>query len=238
MSTEHITLSPRLQAVADWVPPNSLFADIGTDHGYLPLFLCQEGKISTAIAADLNQGPLDAAKKTSLKVQIPLDLRLSNGLEKISPSEVDCVAIAGMGGMTILQILQAWQSQLPQNWSGTFLLQPMSTQKELRTWLNQEGYTIQQERTIREGNTLYTIIKVKVKREEAYHLGELLVGRQHLENPDENRLALLDLHLTKLEKILTSLPTTPDNAGRKQELQQQQQQILSMREEWTKWQSQ
>lgn len=235
MTNERI--SPRLQALAQWVPRHSLFADIGTDHGYLPLFLLHEQQIRSAIAADLNQGPLDAAKQTAQKYGITLDLRLSNGLDKISPKEVDCVAIAGMGGMTILHILQAWQAKL-ENWPGTFLLQPMSTQKELRLWLNQSGYTMVREQTICEGDTLYTLMEVKIEKDSAYDVGELLVGRQNPQHPDPNRLLLLDLHLNKIEKILAKLPDTLDATARKKEVLEQREALLAMREEWNTWQSQ
>lgn len=234
MTTERIALSPRLQAVADWVPAHSLFADIGTDHGYLPLCLLQQQHISHAIAADLNQGPLEAAKKMAERYQLSLDLRLSNGLEKISPLEVDCVAIAGMGGITIQHILEAWHPY-GKTWAGSFLLQPMSTQIQLRLWLNQEGYTIVQERTIREGDTLYTTMKVKAGREEAYHPGELLLGRQHPENPDPNRPELFQLHLDKLEGILEKLPQNHHTESKKTELLQQQQGVLALRKEWNLW---
>lgn len=234
MSTKRITLTPRLQAVANWVPNHSHFADIGTDHGYLPLFLLQEQRIATAIAADLNQGPLDAAKKTAQKYHLSLDLRLSNGLDKITPQEVDCVAIAGMGGLTIQHILESWKS--PQlHWTGSFLLQPMSTQKELRFWLNQQGYTICQEQTICEGNSLYTIMKVKEEKETSYHPGELMVGRQQRQNPDPNRPQLFALHLKKLDTILKKLPQNQDTESRKKELLQQQEGILALREEWNLW---
>lgn len=235
LSTERISLSPRLKAVSDWVAPHSLFADIGTDHGYLPLFLLQEGRISSAIASDINQGPLDSAKHTAQKYGRPLDLRLSDGLMAVEPPEVDCIAVAGMGGMTISHIVEAWVKKYPEPWAGTFLLQPMSTQKELRLWLTQHHFTIVEERTIREGKTLYTVMKVKVGETTAYHQGELLLGRQTTETQDENRHFLLDYWLEKTKKILGKLELSPETKERKEELEEQLSLILALREEWNIW---
>lgn len=234
MSTDYITLTPRLKAVANWVKKGSRFADIGTDHGYLPLYLWQQEQISSAIASDVNQGPLDAAKQMTEKYNIALDLRLSNGLQGISPDEVDCVAIAGMGGVTISQILQGWEEN--RHWSGTFLLQPMSTQYELRLWLNNNNYSILEEQIIPEGDTLYTALKVKNGQDIPYEKGELLLGRQIKNRPDPYRLEFLNFHLEKTEKILKKLGT--DHSPRKAELEEQRLLILSTREEWNTWQQQ
>lgn len=204
MNTNQITLSPRLQAIADWVKPNSQCADIGTDHGYLPLYLLQSKKIHKAIAADLNQGPLDRAKALSTHYQIPLDLRLCNGLQNIHPTEVDTITIAGMGGLTIASILQQWQQPIP--WQGTFLLQPMSTQQDLRLWLQENHYLIQKETTVCEGKTLYSILSVTHGKDTPYTLGELYVGKHHSEYPDPLRKELLKHWVDKTETALQKLP--------------------------------
>lgn len=235
MSTQRIHLTPRLQAVADFVTKGSLFADIGTDHGYLPLYLLEQGAIASAIASDINAGPLDCAKQTASKYQIPLDLRLNSGLLGILPEEVNCVAIAGMGGITISQILQDWQSKHPAPWKGTFLLQPMSTQKELRLWLNQQGYTIHQERTIPEGETLYTVMKVTVGQDSPYHIGELLLGRQTPTNHDPHRDALLAYWQKKTEHILQKLQLSTETQERRLALETQLQYIDLCRKEWKQW---
>lgn len=236
MSMESITLPPRLLALANRVKKNSHFADIGTDHGYLPLYLIEQKQITTAIASDIKEGPLDSAKHMAEKYKIPLDLRLSSGLLAIKPEEVDCVAIAGMGGMTIAQILQEWTPAA--QWQGTYLLQPMSTQKELRLWLSENHFTVDEEETVCEGNLLYTIMVVRKGEDNPYDLGELLYGRQSPETRDPNRHLLLNTALEKTEKILEKLPQTPENHARKTELEQQREMILHIREEWLLWQQQ
>lgn len=95
----HIELSPRLRMVADLVPQGCRLADVGTDHAYLPAALIQEGKIPSAIAADLRQGPLDRAKHTVRDCGLngKVAFRLCDGLKGIRPDETDAVAVAGDG---------------------------------------------------------------------------------------------------------------------------------------------
>lgn len=239
MQEEKISLSPRLKVIANWVEQGCRFADIGTDHGYLPVNLIQQGRISSAIAADIKEGPLNTAKRTAEKQQVTLDLRLCDGLSAVSPQEVDCVAIAGMGGITITQILEQWQKKYPsvKEWKGSFLLQAMSTQKDLRFFLNQQGYTIQQEKTICEGDTLYTAMKVILGVDSTYSEIELLVGRQKRETLDENRLLLLSHYLDKMEKILNKLDfSTEEQRERSKAIQTQQNMLLEMRKECESWQ--
>lgn len=83
-------------------------ADIGTDHGYLPVWLLQEGRIPSAIASDVGAEPLEHARRTAEEYETQgLDFRLCDGLSGIEPEETDTVVIAGMGGETIRDILRA-----------------------------------------------------------------------------------------------------------------------------------
>ena len=101
-------LSKRMQAVADLVPEAACLADIGTDHGYLPISLVQKGRVSRAIAMDVNAGPLDRAsghiEECGLGERIAT--RLSDGLTELGPGEADVVLIAGMGGPLTVRILE------------------------------------------------------------------------------------------------------------------------------------
>ena len=135
-----LTLQPRLQAIADLVPQGARLADVGTDHGYLPIYLLQRGQIASAIATDLHLGPLErgrqAARAYGMEAQITF--RLCDGLQAVAPEEVDTVVIAGMGGETIAAILDA----VPWSREKLLLLQPMSRAKLLRPWLVDHGYAI------------------------------------------------------------------------------------------------
>ena len=152
-------LGPRLQAVADFVPQGAKLADIGTDHASLPVYLVQKGTISFAIAADVNKGPLEhaaqAVEEAGLSGQIPL--RLSNGLDQIGPDEVDCVVMAGMGGILITQLLE--KAPWLQQETKTLILQPMTDAPLLREFLATQGYEIIKEVGVVHKTYAYTVIK-------------------------------------------------------------------------------
>ena len=171
-------LSARLQAVADQVPQGAIFADIGTDHAYLPVWLLLNGRIEHAIAADLREGPLNRARETAeqYRVTSQISFRLCNGLADISPEEVDTIAIAGMGGETIAAILEAapWTKD-----NKLILLQPMTSFPDLRLWLQQNGFSIEKETISREGKRLYSCLTVKVGRMDPLSPAELWVGRNN-----------------------------------------------------------
>ena len=78
-------LTPRLGLLADWVPAGARLADVGTDHGYLPVWLVLEGRVASAIASDLRPGPLSRARETAAACDAELDLRLCDGLSAIRP---------------------------------------------------------------------------------------------------------------------------------------------------------
>ena len=103
---KELQLQPRLQCIASLVPQGARLADVGTDHGYLPVWLLQHGRIESAIASDINALPLDHARATAREYGVTerMDFRLCPGLAKIKAEECDAIAIAGMGGETILGI--------------------------------------------------------------------------------------------------------------------------------------
>ena len=143
-------LSPRLRSVAGLVPPGARFADVGTDHAYLPVWLLQQGIIEHALVSDLRPGPLDRARSTAARYGLAerMEFRLCDGLSGIAPAEADTIAIAGMGGETIAAILAAapWVREQ----GCLLLLQPMSAQSALRPWLQRQGYRIEREHLSRE----------------------------------------------------------------------------------------
>ena len=135
METTRLQLQPRLQCIASLVPKGARLADIGTDHGYLPVYLLQEGTIGHAIASDINALPLAHARATAAEYGVTekLDFRLCPGLAKLRPEECDTVAIAGMGGETILGILEA--APWTRDGAHTLILQPQTKADLLRRWL-------------------------------------------------------------------------------------------------------
>lgn len=153
-------LDPRLSLCANMVRKNSRLADIGTDHAYLPVWLACKNWILSAIAADINVGPLQRAKENIEKYQMhgKVEARLSNGLEKIDSTEVDDIVIAGMGGELIAKILGAcsWIKDKEKN----LILQPMTSSEELRIFLFQQGFCIRKETAVVSEKHIYSVMQV------------------------------------------------------------------------------
>ena len=156
-----LPISKRLLCCASMVQSGSRVADIGTDHGYLGIYLLQSGAARHVIACDLRKDPLENARRNAklFGVDGEMELRLSDGLEKILPDEVDTVVMAGMGGDLIQKIL----SQCP--WRKReglqFILQPQSAGNVLRRWLCEDGFEIRREEPVQDGHFLYTVMDIR-----------------------------------------------------------------------------
>ena len=100
-------LSKRLQALADLVSQDHVLADVGCDHGYIPVFLIQNQRRPKAIAMDIGEGPLKRAQENirSYGLEGYIETRLSDGLSKLQPGEADTILISGMGGPLMEKIL-------------------------------------------------------------------------------------------------------------------------------------
>lgn len=228
-------LSPRLRSVADLVPQGARLADIGTDHAYLPAWLILHGVIDRAIAADLREGPLERARLTAEKYGLSqhMSFRLCDGLAGVGEDEADVIAIAGMGGETIAEILAAAP------WTGKgqklLLLQPMSAQPELRRWLWAHGYTIRREVLSREGETLYVTLQVGAGRMEEMTAGELWAGKQQTGENAPLRGTYLDRLITQTGRALDGLrrSTRAADSRRLTEMEEVHQDLLRLKEEWS-----
>lgn len=227
-------LSPRLRMVADMVPEGTRFADIGTDHAYLPVWLILHGVIDRAIAADLRQGPLDSARETAEKYDLSekMDFRLCDGLSGIQCDEADTIAIAGMGGETICHILS--NAPWTKKEGKLLILQPMSSQENLRQWLLENGYLIVQDSVIREGRTFYNIMLVRAGTEKSMTAGELIAGRQ---SRDPLRGEYLQYFVEKTQRVLegqrSAQHRNEDAVAITESLLNE---LKQMKEEWDTWQ--
>jgi len=133
-------------------------ADIGTDHGYLPIEACFEAVVERALACDYFPGPLSKAvaniKRFGLESQI--ETRLGFGLEPLAPGEADCVVISGMGGMKIIEILQKSPDVLDK--VNRLIVQPQHDIPAVRQYLHEAGFQILDEVLVFEKFRKYTVI--------------------------------------------------------------------------------
>lgn len=153
-----VSLDKRLSMVASMVRRGSRVADIGTDHAYLPVYLVQNGVCPSGIAADIGEGPLEAARHTVTEAGLTdkIALRLGDGLSPVSPDEADDIVIAGMGGETIVEILSA--ADWVKNARLRLICQPMTRAEELRRWLLTNGFSVAEERLVKDGHRLYPVM--------------------------------------------------------------------------------
>ena len=151
-------LTKRLAACAAQVTPAGVVCDVGTDHAYLPAELLQSGRCTRAVATDIHAGPLEAARRTLTEAGVleQAELFLCDGLEQVQPAGITDVVIAGMGGETIVHILEncPWRRQVH------LILQPMTKIPDLRLWLAQQGFGWS-EQVVQEGEKFYVILSAR-----------------------------------------------------------------------------
>lgn len=154
-----IPLSERLYCCASHLTSGIRVADIGCDHGYLGIYLLQQGLASSVIAADINEGPLQSAMRNAVKfgVRDKMTFYLSDGARNI-PRDFDALVCAGMGADTMIHILE----DAPWLKSDQYflVLQCQSKTPMLRRYLSDNGWHITEEAILREGKFLYTVMSV------------------------------------------------------------------------------
>ena len=238
---KQVHLSPRLRMAADMIPTDSngiSLVDVGTDHAYLPVWLLQnpqkDRKFVHVIAADLREGPLNRAIQTAQEAKCSgIDFRLCDGLSAVDTKEANVIVIAGMGGETIVHILKdaPWR-----DWTDkTLILQPMSSMPELRGWLQENGFRIEEERLAQEGETLYTAFLVRAGEMDPLRPAELWAG-QNRNVP--LRGAWLDQWLARIGRALEGMAQSQDSGihTRRQFLTSVYGGLTEMKEEWEQWQ--
>jgi tRNA (adenine22-N1)-methyltransferase len=189
-------MSERMKAIAGLVTKGKIVADIGCDHAYISIFLLQEGIADKVIAVDVRKGPLDIARENIRGYfgdeRSIIDVRLSNGFEKILPGETDAAVIAGMGGLLITDILSRGEALFSEGYE--LVLSPQSEIDSVRDYLIKNSFMITDEKMLRDEGKYYNIIKaVKVGQtgEAAalqeisdYTPAELLYGKLLLDSKD------------------------------------------------------
>lgn len=200
-----LKLKSRLNMAAQMVRKGSRIADIGTDHAYLPASLILDGSVPCAIAADLRKGPLENAEATvtSYGITDKVELRLSDGLKCINPSEVDDIVIAGMGGILISEILEA--APWVKNRNIQLILQPQSHDEVLRKWLWDNGFKITKEDACFEDGKTYICMATVYTGESSTHSeAEILLGG-FITRSDEASVSFCEKKLHRIEVRLEAL---------------------------------
>jgi len=198
-------LSKRLQAVADLVSEGQIVADVGTDHGYIPIYLLESGKCERAIAMDINKGPLLRAKEHIAEhgLDAKIEVKLSDGVEALSVGACDCVVVAGMGGALAVKIMEEGQAVFKS--LREFVLQPQSELAKVRQYLWENEYCVTAEDMVLEDGKFYPMMKVKNGASEDYTQIELRYGKCLLMQKHPVLKQFLEKEVQTKEAILNNL---------------------------------
>lgn len=150
----------------------AVLADVGTDHGYLPIYLLLTGKIQRAFALDIGEGPLLRAKEHTEAYGLGdyITLRISDGVKALAPGEADSILIAGMGGGVMLHILQEGEAVIRS--AKEMILQPQSEIRKVREYLYQNNYIIDREDMVFEEGKYYPMMHIAMGGEKSAHYTE------------------------------------------------------------------
>ena len=214
-------MSRRMQKLASLVTEGNRLADVGTDHGYIPIALVQAGKIPSAIAMDVNRGPLARAEAHIREAGLAtyIETRLSDGLRELGAEDADTVLIAGMGGMLILQILTEGIPHL----SGVeeLILQPQSDVYRVRDWLQKHGYRVETEELVEEDGKYYPMMRAVRGQERRMEQAELYYGKAEVQRSPEVLRSYLETKLQEGQRILLKLEANgKEDTARAQEIKE------------------
>lgn len=198
-------LSKRLETVAGMVTPGNVTADIGTDHGYVPIYLIKNGICPKAYAMDINEGPIKSAiqniRVEGLSEQI--EVIQSDGMEKLEPEMADTVIIAGMGGELMVNILE---NSKVNHTVKEFILSPHRRGDLVRKYITHIDWHITDEKMLVDAGKFYTVMKAEKGRDEIpYNETEYIYGRILLDEKNPVLKEYLEKENNKFQKILETM---------------------------------
>ena len=222
-------LSKRMQAIANLITPCDTLADVGTDHGYIPIYAVLEKIVKKAIAMDVNKGPIERAKGHIREYGLDayIDTRLSDGVSQLLPGEADVVVIAGMGGGLMQKILDEGQKVF--DTVSEVILQPQSEIDKFRYYLADHGWRIEKEDMVFEDGKYYPMMRVRHGEMERPDELEALYGIWILKEKHPILKEYLEKSYKNCQQILERLYANgrDEQDERVQELKKEMQNILS-----------
>jgi len=198
-------LTPRLALIASMVDRGSFVLDVGTDHGYLPIYLVGRGICRGAAASDINEGPVAAARRNAARAGLSdrIKISLGDGTRPAEDCGADTVIMAGMGGEVMAGIIE--RSEICKKDGVRLLLQPMTKHEELRGYLNGHGYVIDTERLCREGRRLYLVLSARAGKTQVWDDARCFFGERLFDGPEPLAGEYLAARRAELEKELNGL---------------------------------
>lgn len=207
-------MNKRLELIASILPHGRGFADVGTDHGYLPVYMAQHGYSGKIIASDINEGPLSTAVASARQAgaEDRICFRLCDGLDGYSSEELDTVVIAGMGGDTICGILD--RADWVMSRDILLILQPMTKAEVLRYWLTNNDFAICGEWLIEENGEIYQILSARFGARTPLSDAELFTGKYELAVGNTLFPVQLAALIKRFERAAAGMSKAPRMRGR------------------------
>lgn len=190
-------------------------ADIGSDHAYLPIYLIKNKQVKSAIATDVNSGPVKISQRRlrSYNVEGQVSVRQGNGLQAIKPGEAEVIVIAGMGGILIRDILNEGK-QVAES-AKLLILQPMRDSDKVREWLFLNGFDITDEELVKDQGKIYEVIWARPGGEKREPKGPMLIGEKIIEKKHPLAAEYISKKAAELEKVISALEGTDTENCRK-----------------------
>ena len=226
-------LSKRLYAVASLVTEGASVADIGTDHGYIPIYLMEKKIASKVIALDINKGPLERARMHILGHgwKGKIETRLSDGLSAVKPKEVDTMIAAGMGGGLVIKILK--EGKTVADTIEHFILQPQSEIFKVRQFLAEHHFRIEAEDMTEEDGKFYPVMRVVHGESESYSACEYQYGKCLLNDRHPVLYRYLKREMAIKESVFRQLFGHRDSESAKVRMEEVRREILLVQEALT-----
>ena len=206
-------ISLRIQKIAEMVQPGMVVADIGTDHAFLPILLIQNGTAEKVYACDIGEGPLKQAEANIAKegLQDQIICVLSDGFEHV-PEDTEAAVLAGMGYYTAADILDDAKERLPG--LKQILVEVNRNVKEMRQWISDRCYTIDDEECVCDKGFYYIIISFTAKPHEPYSKQQILCGPVLMQKQTETYKAYCRKQISRLDLVIANSkdPQAKENA--------------------------
>ncbi len=221
-------LSKRLEAVAALVSHERV-ADIGTDHGYVPIHLYLQGRIKKAYACDVRKGPLEKCRANIALhgAEGVIETRLGSGLVPLKPYEAETAIMAGMGGMLIVHILQDSPEVVAS--LQELVLSPQRDFGQVRKYLHRIGFSIAEEHMLKEDGKSYVLMRCVRGKERYDREIDYLYGKKLLEQKEPLLKEFLMIEEGKYSRLMENLKQNPTENAQKR-LPEVQVKLAQMRE--------
>ncbi len=229
-------LSKRLVTVTSMVTKGNRVADVGCDHGFVPIFLVESGISPSALAADVRPGPLSRAKEHIREhgLEEKIQTKLSDGLSNIRPGEADSLIMSGIGGILMIRLLSD-NCETAKSFQ-ELILSPQSELADVRRYLVANGYFIEYEHILCDDGKFYFIFHVVVQKDERdwsddeYHYGKEICAEDL-----DTFLAYLEREKRQYEQIFEKMKQAPQNDRAAQRIAQLQKGIACVEKKLNDW---